>query len=236
MFAVLRASATPVDYLPILTTGLAATFAVVLFGRWRERGRPAHLGWWSFGVVVYGFGTGLEAAITLWGNHPVLTKAWFVAGALLGGYPLAQGSVHLLLRPRLARALTAATLPVLVVLSLLAMLSPVETARLDPHRPGGAALSWQWLRWFTPLVNGYAALFLIGGAAWSAFVWRRQPGGRSRALGNALIAAGALLPGIGGVIAKTGSVHALYVGEFCGLLLIWAGYASCRRAPVPALS
>ena len=31
--------------------------------------------------------------VTLFGNSPALNKAWYIAGALLGGYPLAQGSV-----------------------------------------------------------------------------------------------------------------------------------------------
>ena len=51
-----------------------------------------------------------------------------------------------------------------------------------------------------------------------------------------LIAAGALLPGIGGVMAKAGVIEGLYVGELLGLILIWAGYACCVRpqAPGPA--
>lgn len=54
------------------------------------------------------------------------------------------------------------------------------------------------------------------------------PGGR--AIGNALIAFGAILPGIGGGMAKAGMVEALYIGEFIGLLFIWLGYACCTSA------
>ncbi|NIO14972.1 MAG: hypothetical protein GTN86_05985, partial [Xanthomonadales bacterium] len=68
----------------------------------------------------------------------------------------------------------------------------------------------------TPLLNGYAAVFLIGGAIYSAVRFALSDGAGHRALGNAMIAFGALLPGIGGGMAKAGMVEALYVGEFIG--------------------
>lgn len=58
---------------------------------------------------------------------------------------------------------------------------------------------------------------------------------RRRAYGTALIAAGALLPGIGGGMAKAGVVEALYIGELFGLVLIWWGYELCTRAPAPVV-
>lgn len=203
----------------------------MLARRWSRRGGP-HLLWWAAGIFTYGLGTALEAAITLAGNSAALNKAWYVAGALLGGYPLAQGTVYLLLSRRTARILTVVTVPVIAALAALVVLSPLNHDALDPRRPSGAILGWQWLRAMTPLVNGYAALFLIGGAVLSAFRWARTPGGTLRSAGNVYIAAGALLPGVGGAMAKAGIVEALYVGEFAGLLLIWAGYGLCvRHAP-----
>lgn len=220
-----------VHYLPIATTLLAAAFLLVLLRRHRERG-GTHLLWWSIGVVTYGLGTALESAITLWGNSPWLNKAWYAAGAVLGGYPLAQGTIFLLLQRRSARVLTCVSLPFVVVTAALVLRSPVRIEALEPHRPGGAALEWSWLRLMTPLINSYAAIFLIGGAALSAWRFARRDASRARAIGNALIATGALLPGIGGGMAKAGVVEALYVGEFVGLVLIWLGYVACVRSPV----
>jgi hypothetical protein len=85
-------------------------------------------------------------------------------------------------------------------------------------------MEWQWVRLFSPIVNTYAVVFLIGGAIWSAVRYRRQEGASSRVRGNALIAVGAILPGIGGGFARAGTVEVLYVMELVGLLLIWAGY------------
>src|SRR5262249_35214344 len=193
------------------------------------------LSWWGIGIAVFGLGTALESAITLAGNSVALTRCWYVAGAVLGAYPLAQGSVHLLLPAPLARRLTAVTLPPVLALSALVLCSPARPEALAPQRPGGAVLGWRWLRLCTPFVNGYAALFLVGGAAWSAWRWRRLPQGGDRALGNALIALGALLPGVGGAFARAGAVEVLYLAELIGIALIAGGYVVCRRS-APAVA
>ena len=199
--------------------------------RWRERRPAPHLFGWALGVFTYGLGTALESAITLFGNSPWLNQAWYAAGAVLGGYPLAQGSVWYLARPRTARMLTWISAPIVAAAAVLVLASPVDAGVLEAHRPGGAAMEWSWIRLATPFINGYAAIFLIGGAAWSAVRYARGRAAPQRALGNALIAFGALLPGIGGGMAKAGIVEGLYVGEFAGLLLIWGGSAITAREP-----
>jgi len=216
----------PVHYLPIVTTLLAGGFCAVLAMRYLARARAPHLLWWTLGMLTYGLGTGLESAITLLGNGVALTKAWYIAGALLGGYPLAQGAVYLHCGRRLARALTLTSVPVVALVALLVTLSPVDVGALEVHRPSGAVLGWTWIRALTPLINVYAVVFLVGGAVRSA--WRygraRGPGDGARAWGNVSIALGALLPGAGGALAKTGRVEALYVAELVGLVLIAIGF------------
>lgn len=84
-----------VHYLPIVTTVVSAMFFVVLVrAAWVRRSGP-HLVWWAVGVFTYGLGTLIESRITLGGNTIELTKWWYIAGALLGGYPLAQGVAYL---------------------------------------------------------------------------------------------------------------------------------------------
>lgn len=221
-----------VHYLPILTTAICAAFFAVLFARWNARGRSRHLLWWGLGVFCYGLGTLIESCVTLLGNSVFLNKAWYIAGALLGGYPLAQGTVYLLLDRKTANLLSWITIPFIVAASLLVAISPVNMEALQPHRPSGAILGWTWIRALTPLINLYAAGFLIGGAILSAWrYWKKTTYG-ARVLGNALIAFGAILPGVGGSMAKAGMVEALYVGELAGIILIWGGYAACVRQPV----
>jgi hypothetical protein len=218
-----------VHYLPIGTTLISAVFFAVLIRRYCGKGYGVHLLWWAAGVFCYGLGTLIEATISLTGNTVFLNKAWYIAGAILGGYPLAQGSIYMLLPRRTANILTAVTLPVLIAVSVLVAMSPVHEHLLHPLRPNGAILEWQWVRALTPLINGYAALFLIGLAVRSAVLFTK--GGRRpyRVSGNWLIAIGAILPGIGGSMAKAGVVEGLYIGEFLGIILIWLGYWYCQR-------
>ncbi len=221
-----------VHYLPIGTTILSAIFCGVLVRRYLRKRSGAHLLWWAGGVFCYGLGTALESLITLLGNSSGLNKAWYIAGALLGGYPLAQGTVYLLLRRGTANVLSVLTVPFIVLFTVLVLASPVNIDEMEPHRPTGAILGWAWIRAFTPLINTYAAVFLIGGAILSSIRYTRQQGTANRAIGNGLIALGALLPAIGGGATKFGYVEWLYVCEFFGLLFIWAGYSFCvNRLP-----
>lgn len=218
-------------HLPIGTTALSAIFLFVLLRRAASRGFPPHLMWWAIGVFTYGLGTALESSITLFGNSIPLNKAWYVAGALLGGYPLAQGSVYLLTPRTFARATSLITVPIIVALSIAVALSPVNMTAFHPEKPGGAILVWTWIRWCTPFLNLYAVTFLIGGAVFSAvhyFVSGRRP---RRAAGNVFIALGATMPGVGGGMAKAGVVEALYIGELIGIVFIWIGYALCVSQP-----
>jgi hypothetical protein len=92
--------------------------------------------------------------------------------------------------------------------------------------------AWQWVRAFSPLVNLYAVVFLIGGAVLSALRYSANRDTRYRMWANVLIAIGAILPGIGGTATRMGHVEVLYVTELVGMLLTWAGYRmSTGRTP-----
>jgi hypothetical protein len=221
-----------VHFLPILTTLFSAFFFVSIIRRYSIKG-GTHLLWWAIGVFTYGLGTLLEATITLAGNTPFLNKAWYVAGAILGGYPLAQGSVYLHFSRRTADILSFITVPFIIFASVCVLLSPVDASLLESFRPSGASLGWQWVRLLTPFINTYSAIFLIGSAFYSAVRYARGENGKNRAIGNVFITVGALLPGIGGGMAKAGVVEALYVGEFFGIILIYVGYRVCLRDSIP---
>lgn len=218
-------------HLPIATTVMSAVFLFVLLRRASTRGFPPHLMWWAGGVFAYGLGTSLESSITLFGNSLVLIKAWYIAGALLGGYPLAQGTVYLLTSRKFANIATAITVPIILALSVAVIFSPVNADALseaiNSGKPTGSILVWTWIRWCTPILNLYAVAFLIGGAIWSAVRYLIAGDNPRRAAGNIFIALGAIMPAIGGSMTKAGIVEALYIGELIGIVLIWIGYSLC---------
>jgi hypothetical protein len=222
---------TFVHYIPIATTLLSALFAPVVFRRWRERRPAPHLWWWSVGIAVYGIGTLTEATTTLFGWQEPVFRAWYISGALLGGWPLAQGTVYLMFSRRTAHAMAATVGAVVVAGAIVVLLSPIDYALVEPHRLTGRVMEWREARLFSPFVNTYAALFLIGGAVLSAWRYRGDRQSRHRFVGNCFIAVGALLPGIGGTATRMGYTEVLYVTELLGIVLIWIGYRYNVSAP-----
>ena len=224
-----------VHYIPIVTTILAIPFALEIYKRYREHPERLHLLWWALGIATYGVGTFTESLTTLIGWNEPTFRAWYISGALLGGAPLAQGTVYLLLSRRTAHVLTAVLLTFVTVASVAVLLSPIDYTQVEGHRLTGRVLEWQWVRRFSPFVNMYAVVFLIGGAILSALRYSTNPATRHRVIANILIAIGAILPGIGGTATRMGYTEVLYVTELAGLMLTWAGYRmSIRPAAVRA--
>lgn len=218
-----------VHYIPVLTTLLSLIFLVALLNHYFRGGKKPHVAWWAVGIFTYGLGTFLEGAITLHGNTEFLNKAWYVAGAILGGYPLAQGSVYLHLQRKTANILSFITVPLIIIISIFVFLSPIDASVMQDFKPSGKILVWKEVRYFTPVINLYSVIFLIGGAFYSSYRFFKNGENRNRAIGNIFIAVGAILPGIGGTMAKAGMVEALYIGEFLGIILIWIGYRTCIK-------
>jgi hypothetical protein len=81
--------------------------------------------------------------------------------------------------------------------------SPIALPEGFDQRLTGRVFASQWARGFSALLNLYAFIFLFGGAVCSAIQYSEIEKGRTRFLGNILIAIGTLLPGIGGTF--TGS-------------------------------
>ena len=214
-----------VHYIPILTTLVAIPFGVILFRHWRRKPGAVYLAWCTLGLITYAAGTLTESLTTLVGWNPFVFKAWYISGALLGGVPLAQGTVYLLMQKRFSDRSALIVTAFILVASVCVVLSPLNFSLVETHRLSGQVFEWQWVRLFSPFINVYAVIFLIGGAIWSASkYWRSGAEYQSRMWGNVLIALGAILPGIGGSFARGGIVEVLYVTELIGLILIWAGY------------
>lgn len=212
-----------VSYIPIATTTIALVFSAVLFRRWRERG-GLHLMWWGLGALTFAAGTITESTTTLIGWHEGVFRAWYITGALLGGAPLAQGSVYLHLDRRTANRLTVALVSVIVIASACVLLSPINYGLVEQYHLTGKVFEWKWVRAFSPFVNLYAVIFLIGGAILSAWRFSKSRDTWNRFIGNVYIAVGAILPGIGGTFTRFGHTEVLYVTEFIGLSMIIVGY------------
>jgi hypothetical protein len=216
-----------ISYIPVLTTLLSVFFLGRIVPHYLSKRSP-YLLWWTLGVLTFGLGTLTESINAIYGWSEWNTRVWYIVGALLGGYPLAQGTIYLLMKKHFADISAVVCTVAIVVAAICVLLSPIDLPEGFDQRLTGRVFAWQWVRAFSPLLNLYAFVFLFGGAVYSAVQYFAKDKG-TRFLGNILIAIGALLPGIGGSFTRFGYVEVLYITEFIGLTFIFVGYHMMRK-------
>ena len=212
-----------IEYIPILTTLFSIYFVYEIYGHYKAR-KTKYLLWWTIGVLTFGLGTLSESINVLYGWNEINVKYWYIVGALLGGFPLAQGSVYLLKSKKFGDITSTIFVSIIVIGSICVVLSPVTDPAEFNYKLTGKVFEWQWVRWFSPLVNIYAFIYLVGGAFESALEYHKKDNKQKRFIGNIYIAIGGLLPGIGGTFTRMGYVNVLFVTELLGLVLIYVGY------------
>ncbi len=218
-------------YLSLFTTLITFAFCIAVLSRYSMRG-GLHLLFWGAGLVLYGLGTLTEVWLGFTFNEYAL-KIWYLCGAMLTAAWLGQGTVNLLVRrPGLAKVLNI-TLAVVSLAALVLMLAaPVDAAKaagFNPAEPASAQYRGILTRsgltvLLTILLNIYGTLTLVGGAIYSAFLFWRKKVLANRLLGNILIAAGGLMPAMGGTFVAAGMVDLLYLSELAGVILMFFGF------------
>lgn len=221
------------DYIPIITTLFCAFFLKEIVLHYALKPKT-YLLWWSIGVLTYAIGTTTESIHALAGWSELNLRLWFISGALLGGYPLAQGTVYLLMPRKFAHLSAAVWTAVIVVAAYFVWQSPMDIAPDFTGELTGKHFKWTWVRRFSPFINGYSVLFLVGGAIYSAVVYARKGQRDARFMGNIYIAVGAILPGIGGTFTRYGHVEVLFVTELLGVLAIYRGYRLIKKHHGPS--
>jgi hypothetical protein len=217
-----------IEFIPLLTTLFAVFFFKEITAHYLDR-KKTYLLWWTIGVLTFGLGTLAESFHAIFGFNELNLRYWYIVGALLGGFPLAQGSVYLLVNRTFAHFSTGILLTIILVASWFVINSPITLPVNFDGRLTGSVFQWSWLRGFSPIINIYSFIFLVGGAAYSAVKYYKQGIKEAPFKGNIYIALGGLLPGIGGTFTRFGYVEVLYVTEFIGLLLIYFGYSVIKK-------
>jgi hypothetical protein len=201
----------------------AIYFAKEIYEHYKIR-RTTYLLWWTIGVVTYGLGTFTESVNVVFGWSVTNLKFWYIVGALLGALPLAQGSAYLLMSRKFANATSVFFVFLILIAATSVVFTPVVIPEHFNYKLTGAIFEWKWVRYFSPLINLYSFVLLVGGAIYSAIKYYRQTKQDVRFKGNVLIAIGGILPGIGGTFTRMGYVNVLFVTELLGLALIYIGY------------
>lgn len=236
-------------WLSLATAFVTAVFAFLVFNDYRSKHRP-HLLAWSMGLALYSVGA-LAQAILFTNFSPFLFKLWYWAGAVVVATWLGQGTLFLLARNNrwawrsfwLVLALSLLGLPLVFGASL-------NVAAYQP----GVDLTEQFQAIFASqgvlktlrvvlviLMNTYGTLLLVGGAAYSAWIVWRKHLPVHLLWSNLLIAAGGLLPAMGGFLILLGSPTFKYVGQLLGGILLFSGFllaSQSNRRPIaqPAMA
>jgi hypothetical protein len=220
--------------LPFLSGTISLVFAILVFRRYLVRRGP-HLLLWGIGMIFYAIGGFSEGYHGAFGWNAVVFRLWYLCGAILVAAWLGQGTVYLLAKRRWANI----SMLILGLASLFAAYM-VFAAELDPglmttsvhtgSELSGHAIVTGGVRSLTPFFNLYGTVTLVGGAAYSAWIFWRKRILLHRTIGNILIALGAMLPAFGGSFSRMGVPNALYISELLGTILLFAGFV---RATTP---
>ena len=217
-------------YYPIVTTIFAFIIAWEIFQHYRER-RQAFLLCWTLGVCSFGLAALAASINVLAGWSPANLKFWYIVGALVGGFPLAQGTLYFLARRKVANTLTIVFALIITVAAIAVVLAPISLPPDFDHELTGKVFAWKWVRSFSPIVNTYTLVVLLGGGIYSAYRYYSHLERDDLHLANATIALGSLFPGIGGVLMRMGFANALFVLDFLALAMIYYGYRNIKEEP-----
>lgn len=237
----------------ILGTVITGIFAALVLRRWVQRRKPHYMAW-GVGLVMYFLGM-LSQVILYFVWSPFFFGLWYWSGALMVATWLGQGTTYLLVRRgSVARNLQMALL--LVAVMTLPWTIFLTDFNADAWKPGADMTqiyrteadadgniiitgilpleSRGTVRFFSPIMNTWGTIALVGGALYSARLFRRKQILRNRMLGNWFIAAGGLLPALGGVLIRLGDPSFKYFGELGGAILIFIGFLlATQRDDVP---
>jgi hypothetical protein len=210
-----------------VAAGLVATaFAMSTWERWRARRRKHELAW-SLALAFFAIAAFALAAGAAFGWSEFSFKMFFVFGAIVNVPFLALGTVYLLAGERvgdrafIAVAVACAFAAGVVVGAPLRAALPVD--RLVQGKEVFGALP----RIFAAVYSAVPALVIFGGAAWSAWRYRR-----GRMLwSNLLIALGTVLLSSSGVFNSVlGDMDAFAVSLVLGISVVFAGFLVATSA------
>lgn len=215
--------------MPLISSVVSFLFAITVLDQFFARRQPYQLVW-SVGLFLYFLGTGAEFVTQIAGFNEFAYRLWYLCGAMLVAAYLGMGTVYLLVPKGLAHTVMG-----LLLIASIYGAAQVFTAPLDlkalPYplvTLSGTAMP-AGVRLLTPFFNTFGTIFLVGGAAYSAWVFWRRKIMPYRMISNILIAVGAILPAFGGTFARFGVPEMLYVTELLGIIIIFLGFLRSRE-------
>jgi hypothetical protein len=199
-----------------------------------RRPRPDKVAW-VIAFAVFGVAAGVEVLGSLIEWTALLTRIFYLTGAvLIVGY-LALGELYLLVPQKISRYAPGVTLLVTAVAATLVFNAPVDEAKLADD-------GWEALERGPALValtislNSLGTLVVVGGALYSAWRFKKLGIQRHRMIGCVLIAVGVITVALGGTLTRLGQREYLYIAMSIGVAIIFWGVLEIRRSDAPKVA
>lgn len=215
--------------LPLLAAIVSLILAVTVLDQYFARRKPYQLVW-AIGLFMFFLSIGSASWIEAQGLNETAYRLWYLFGAILVAAYLGMGSLYLLARRRTAHII----MTILLIASFYAAFM-VFTAAIDLGAISASGLSGEAMpdevRLMTPFFNIFGTIALVGGAAYSAWVFWRRRLMPHRVVSGILIAVGAMLPALGGTLSRfdvsSSGAHAILI--LLGVIIIFIGFLRGRE-------
>ena len=222
---------------------VASAFCLLTFDRWLRRRTPHDLAW-SVAMALFVLG-----AAALWwaesrGWSSVSFRVFFLAGAVLNVAWLALGTVYLLFGRRIGDPVRAALVALSGYATGVVSMAPLKAPIEADSFPTAKEVFGVAPRVLAAVGSGVPAVVIIAGALWSALrvlrgrvpaatgsARRAATSPRMLALGNVLIALGAIVLSASGTLAgRLGKDTAFAVTLVVGVVILFAGFVVASNA------
>lgn len=212
--------------MPLISAVISLVFAVTVLDQFFARRKPYQL-IWAIGLFMFFISIGSMFWIEARGMNETAYRLWYLFGAVLVAAYLGMGTLYLLLRRRLAHIIMAILLVGSVYAAFRVFTVSIDLSTLQGFSRDTIPQGMRNMYYF----NIFGTVALVGGAIYSAWVFWRHRRMQHRVLSNVLIAIGAILPALGGTLARFGvsssTAHALLI--LLGIIIIFIGFLRSRE-------
>lgn len=214
-------------YVPLLTCVISFVFAVTVLDQFFARRKPFQL-LWAIGLFMYAVASFTEFYSGVFGITDTMLRLWYLIGAILVAAYMGMGTLYLLMKRRSANII----MWLLALASVFAVIR-IFTANIDitglTHLSGKEVMPAD-VRVLAGLFNAFGTFALVGGAAYSAYIFWRKHILPHRVVSNILIALGAMLPALGGThLTFVGNLNVLFIFELAGIIIMFAGFLRTKE-------
>jgi len=170
-------------------------------------------GWWAIGSLVIG-------------AMPAVFSGYLALGLSALGVAVLLALVRWQRPAWFAHAFLAAMVAGTLYAAVVVFSAPVPVSALPANSDqivNGQGFP-PYVRIITPLFNSTGGFSLVFGAVYSAYYFWRSRTNAHRMVSNVLIAAGAFIPVVTGMLSRFGMTGTFFIGELLGVLVIFVGF------------